>query len=302
MTTYVSSNIPWGGTSSGAPSLATFISRWQAFVDALTNVGMVQTADTGQLVVANIASVTGNTTYGYQVWRFNDSLQGTDPLFVKFVFYTPSTANYQGVYIYTGTGSDGSGNLTGQVSNQSRMGGSFYGVSTTITASQVYACHVDGYFGYTFGPNNSSAPGYGYPFNTCSITRTRNVSGSFDGVGNIVLADTGPNDTEGQLVFTRTTSSPFSVGPTNQYCIVPDLRTSSALDNGDLQLYPHFYADPDIKQVWSQFCCVKLEFPAAPTTFPASPMYGEQRTFLGSAYMCAGEVNSGLYFTAMLWE
>lgn len=88
-----------------------------AFVEALlTAAGWVQTADTGQTASGAFPAATGtNTSAGYQVWRMNDALQATAPVFVRFDFGSGAAANTLGVWCYIGTGSNGSGTITGQL-------------------------------------------------------------------------------------------------------------------------------------------------------------------------------------------
>jgi len=104
---YIQSTLPL------AP-IATFISN------ILTSGGWIQTSDTGQTASASFGSATGTVaSLGYQIWCMNDSLQGTYPVFVKLEYgagwvYSPSY-NYPnaGVWVTIGTGSNGSGTITG---------------------------------------------------------------------------------------------------------------------------------------------------------------------------------------------
>ena len=104
-------------TTSIAPMVNTNanIQAWVAFFDTiLTNAGWIQTSDTGQTASGSfIANTTPNTPVGYQIWRMNDSLQGTYPIFVKFEWGTASLSGYPSLWITIGTGSNGSGTITG---------------------------------------------------------------------------------------------------------------------------------------------------------------------------------------------
>lgn len=89
---------------------------WVAEVIAqLIAVGLTQTADTGQINTSTVTrAAVVNTAAGYTIWRFNDTLQGTSPVFIKVEFGTGSTqpANPQ-MWVTVGTGSNGSGTITG---------------------------------------------------------------------------------------------------------------------------------------------------------------------------------------------
>lgn len=78
-----------------------------------TTLGVTQTADTGQINPATVA-VPGaiNTSAGYVIGRFNDTLQATAPIFFKLEFGTGSAIAAPGMWLTVGTGSNGSGTIT----------------------------------------------------------------------------------------------------------------------------------------------------------------------------------------------
>jgi hypothetical protein len=90
-----------------------------AISNAFANAGWVQTSDTGQIDWATVvANGTANATFslGYQIWRMNDALQNTAPVYVKLDWRTTYINNSPGLIFTIGAGSDGSGNLTGNPS------------------------------------------------------------------------------------------------------------------------------------------------------------------------------------------
>ena len=78
----------------------------------LAALGWVKTADTGQI---NWATVTkpgvANTVAGYEIWRMNDSLQGTAPIYIKIEYGTGSAVTYSALWLTLGFSTDGAGNL-----------------------------------------------------------------------------------------------------------------------------------------------------------------------------------------------
>lgn len=95
---------------------AAFRTWVQGVIDGITAVGLVQTADTGQINTATVlAPVAGNVEKGYAVFRFADSLQGTYPVFIKIGFGSGTGATTTAMAIQVGTGTDGAGTLTGTV-------------------------------------------------------------------------------------------------------------------------------------------------------------------------------------------
>lgn len=79
---------------------------------AIQAVGLVKTGDTGQI---NWSTVTvGTGIRGYEIFRFNDSLQATTPVFIKIEYGHPtSTTSYVLFRTTVGKGTDGAGNITG---------------------------------------------------------------------------------------------------------------------------------------------------------------------------------------------
>jgi hypothetical protein len=85
----------------------------QGVITGLLAVGLTQTADTGQINTSTVTAPTAaNTTQGYTIWSFNDTLQSTAPIFIKLEFGSGNGQYYPIMWITVGTGSDGAGNIT----------------------------------------------------------------------------------------------------------------------------------------------------------------------------------------------
>lgn len=83
---------------------------------ALTASGLTQTADTGQINWTTVARPTvANTKQGYEIWRFNDTLQSTRPIFLRFDYGSSgnSSGTNPGTWLTVGTATDGAGNISG---------------------------------------------------------------------------------------------------------------------------------------------------------------------------------------------
>jgi hypothetical protein len=93
---------------------------WADFIsDVFAAAGWVQTSDTGQI---NLTTVTApgatNTKRGYQIWRMDDTLQATAPVYLRIDYGSSSGAATQpGIWLTIGTGSDGAGAITGTIFN-----------------------------------------------------------------------------------------------------------------------------------------------------------------------------------------
>lgn len=74
--------------------------------------GWVKCADSGQIDWLTVTRpALGNTKAGYEIWRFDDPLQATAPVFLRFDFGTGSSVTNARLWITVGTGTDGAGNM-----------------------------------------------------------------------------------------------------------------------------------------------------------------------------------------------
>ncbi len=93
---------------------------WGSYIAArFAAVGLVQTADTGQINWVTVTTPAGVNTYsGYEIWRFADALQASAPVYFKIQYGEGSTADGPGVRVQFGSGSNGTGTLTGNLSSE----------------------------------------------------------------------------------------------------------------------------------------------------------------------------------------
>lgn len=93
---------------------ATFTAWAKAISDALTAVGLLKTADTGQIdLTTTVTRASTNAYAGYEIRVFNDALQATAPVYIKIEYGTGGSTTYPGIRITVGTATDGAGALTG---------------------------------------------------------------------------------------------------------------------------------------------------------------------------------------------
>lgn len=122
------------------PTLITDDATYRQFVtavhDAIVAVGLVNTADTGQIDEDTaLRPVTTNTDGGYKIYRFDDAKQATAPWFIKVIYGRGSNTNVTRLRVAVGTGTDGAGTLTGQVSDFALL---------SHTAACAPAAHISG--------------------------------------------------------------------------------------------------------------------------------------------------------------
>lgn len=157
-------------TISGPTNLPAFFNSdadFQAWVQGIHNaliaIGLTQTADTGQINPATVTKPTaGSQSKGYEIWRFADTLQSSVPVFFKLEYGSGnSNLNQPGMWITVGSGSDGAGNLTGQLTSRDSIAPSGSKTAGTVLPTYVsgdsgsvsVACNVDtgsNSFGFAF--------------------------------------------------------------------------------------------------------------------------------------------------------
>lgn len=91
---------------------------WGSYISArMAAVGLIQTADTGQVNWTTVLRPTVINTYmGYEIWRLADTLQSTFPVYYKIQYGAGPIATQPSIRVQFGSGSDGVGNLTGNLS------------------------------------------------------------------------------------------------------------------------------------------------------------------------------------------
>lgn len=96
----------------------------EVITNIVTTCGLTQTSDTGQINTSTVVrGGSANTAAGYVIVRFNDTLQSTSPIFIKLEFGNGATpATDPAMWITVGTGSNGSGTLTGTTSGRCPVG------------------------------------------------------------------------------------------------------------------------------------------------------------------------------------
>lgn len=89
---------------------------------AIQAVGLVKTADTGQIDFVTVLKPTVSATMqGYEIFRFNDALQVTTPIFIKVEYGCGTFAATPALKITVGKDSNGTGTLTGIIHTQSSI-------------------------------------------------------------------------------------------------------------------------------------------------------------------------------------
>lgn len=130
---------------------ATFRARGAGMAAQFDAIGFERTADTGQADWSTALMADASSDLVWEIRKFSDSLQATKPIYVKIWYKLGANPGYgysqAQLDFQTGTGTNGSGALTGRVS--ARSGAYPYGSSGV--SDEAYASHGEGWFHLAWG-------------------------------------------------------------------------------------------------------------------------------------------------------
>lgn len=224
----------------------------------LEDCGLVRTSDTGQ-IVPSLATWPGSiqTEIGFSVWQFDDDLQGVAPIFLKCTYGRSDGTNRVSFSIQVGTGSDGSGNLTGLTASITSSGAGALGSGNYYS----YACHLDGFAGLAFKVNGGASSAYTRGHPAFIIERFRDNAGAPTSAGAVLIGNSGNNTTAGNDAAVR---------------ILDFLNSSVRSFNGNLAYVPNNITDSRVG--------------LAPQIFHHWSMLPKMTPLIGSAACVRGEV------------
>jgi hypothetical protein len=240
---------------------------WVAeIISMLTSAGLVHTSDTGQIDTATVVRpASGGGSAGYAIFRFNDALQATRPIYLRLSFGTSSTTTSPRFYLQVGTGTDGAGNLTGNVTAELSMSpGNAFGNGNYSS----YAIHKDGYAALAYKVGNF----------------VNNIPQQF--IVQRTVDNAGDDTDEGAMVIFPSTAA--SVSATSQ-CVrmrfAPHNDQVSIVGSA-LGFVPGAITDSRVS--------------LAPQVFPHWIMMPKQKPLLYSAASIRGEIAAGAEFSMVL--
>jgi hypothetical protein len=117
---------------------ANFRAWGKGLSDAMTAVGFLKTADTGQIDWSTAAApLTANTVVGYEIRAFSDALQASNPVVVKIKYGSGTNTQYTSCRISIGRVTNGAGVFVGEAS-------SVYSASKGSQGVSLQPCFVSG--------------------------------------------------------------------------------------------------------------------------------------------------------------
>lgn len=192
-----------GVTTTSTPTNATDATfrAWGLHLSTqLQAAGFVKTADTGQIDWATVLTpALANTAQGYEIYRFGDALQATAPIFFKIEYGSGVTSALNiGIWFTFGTGSNGSGTMTGPISTRQQLTSTAYATNPLDnfwSGSPAHFCAAM-WCGGT-GANTGNAK-------VISLERTKDSAGNDTSAGLLISWQTAASSSHTSVYWDRT--------------------------------------------------------------------------------------------------
>jgi hypothetical protein len=253
-------------------TLANFKSWAQSISNAISAFGWVQTTDTGQVNWASIASVPAST-YVYEVWKANDAVAGTMPIFVKIEYgFSTSQINFR---FTVGTSSSGAGVITGTTVTSGP-----WQVTNNLTnqGSTTFPCFFSGNAGefrmWMWGVT-SAVPALGTFF---AIERSKDTTGA---ITNEYVTIMSANQGTASFTFQQTIKA-ASAGLRDTGIISPALTSGSSTGSsfGTVAAFPVFPVLGKCGNPMLGVMTAVLADAAVNSTVTVASMYGSTHTYV----------------------
>lgn len=156
---------------------------------ALQACGLTLTSDTGMINWTTVTKPTAtNTKAGYEVYKFADSLQSTKPVYIRFDYGSAGQTSGNGPCIWAtvGTGSNGSGTITGLVWGPQQLNPDANSLANNASPCQFTHSTSNGYLLANFGIAYRASAGAINDVTTAGILileRTKDSTGAPTGDG-----------------------------------------------------------------------------------------------------------------------
>lgn len=259
-------------TTAQVSSDATFRTAGLEINAALAALGCIQTADTGQINWTTVTWPAVNVDAGYEIWRFNDALQGTAPVFFKIMYGRPNNGSspvYIRMVVTVGSGSNGSGTITGTTNNPSAIGKIAVANAGNWPS---YGCMVNGNLNLSLKVGSAAEA-------WLSICRTQDATGADTGAG-VMMMQRSTSDNVGTHISTINfgTSTRVQDNVQNYNCMRIG-NVSSSVTGGNNQAYLLWGAYPHPLAHIGVCGVIEGEI-AHGATFTAALVGGTSRTYL----------------------
>ncbi len=198
---------------------AQFRSWGLAFHNSLIAVGITNTADSGQIDFATVTIPGAGTSAGYKIYRFNDALQASAPIFFRIDYgIDASGAAVPQMWVQVGIATDGAGTLTTLFSDVLRPMCKGGAIDSLVTPYITYMCYNTTLgaltVGWKLGSNGLHATGRGF----LAIGRSSDSSGAPTNTGATIYTFGQSTLADAQSLRFASVAGAFTRH--NNYCVV----------------------------------------------------------------------------------
>lgn len=267
-----------------------------------------KSADTGQINWGAVNKPAVNVSGGYEIRYLNDSMHASAPIYVKLEFGTNANSTaYPAMWITIGTGSNGSGTITGIVLAREEIFAGNYVLDSTVAVKASYYCGVDGCIWFAFKTKNRNtniAPVF-----AMYIERTRDSAGTATSEGFVYYRGPYQWGNYAATSFGYNFSTGYSYDNTGvigiyggaSYTFLPtQLVTSGTIVGGtpgDYQITRHYTSMPLVKALGSVVSSTPTDLMAEGTTFTCTALGVTAKT-----HICLENAFSYYDYFCPIWE
>ena len=275
----------------------TLFRAWGSAVSAALGQMLTRVTQTGEINWATVnAPVATNTFQGFEVYRLNDSLQSTAPLFFKFEYGSaPSSAQLPAIKLTIGKSVDGSGSVSNVLQSAINV---LSGNNSASALSNCYISNGDGSgFVFSMQPDISSTIG-GF----CCVERSRNSQGQPTANALVLSFQTyGTSTTHTNRFIAYDLETALAADSTGLFACPLPLSTDIGVTNGTVaQFFPVACIAPN-GATWRSRMLLGAARQNTSLGQPAeSILYGQNYIGLGSGVQRADQ-RGGTYATYMIW-
>jgi len=265
---------------------------WGLAVSTALGQMLTRVTQTGEINWATVNAPIANTFQGFEVYRLNDALQATAPLFFKFEYgSSPSSA----IRLTIGKSVDGSGNIGGVLQSAINV---LSGNNEAAVLSNCYISNGDGSgFVFSMQPDIPSAIG-GF----CCVERSRNQQGQPTANALMLAFQTyGTSTTHTNRFIAYNLETALAANGAGLFPCPLSLASDIGVTDGTVaQFFPVACIAPN-GATWRSRMLLGAARQNASLGQPAeSILYGENYIGLGSGVQRADQ-RSGTFATYMIW-
>ena len=199
--------------------------------DVLQSGGCLLVADSGDLDSSTITwPGANNTAAGYEIRRFSDAMQATDPVFFKIEYGRGAGTGNFSIWLTMGTGSDGAGTITG-----SKKARTQYNMTTAASTKSCWCSAGTNRFCFNIGQASATDGGF------MGLERTIDVAKAVTNRGLMQVWRTAGTSFSSHFINYQGTSPAAEDG--SGYgggCLPPSAQTTGLYGGGDTSIYPFF--------------------------------------------------------------